>query len=254
MTDVNTDTVSDERLREMVGMNVPCVPANPGEVAALVQELIALRRIRSTLIEPAPGGEEVDGDKWVLRKRGLFWRPNSQGYTSSLAEAGLYTDEESTARAKNPDVIRMRYAEALKVYGAALRRPETDKAGVREGWKLVPVEPTIEMLDAMPSLPAIKLADPLAGKLSPHQYMNRVRYLAALSASPLPPEGEPASPPAVSREGVIEALQPFAEAFTKADDPGVSDLYDEQPFSLHVTLGAWRRLRSVWRALAQEGK
>jgi hypothetical protein len=37
------------------------------------------------------------------------------------------------------------------------------------------------------------------------------------------------------------ALRPFADAFRKADDPGVSDLYDDQPFSLHVSLGAWRR-------------
>lgn len=48
----------------------------------------------------------------------------------------------------------------------------------------------------------------------------------------------------------VEALRPFAEAFAKADDPGVSDLYDEQPFSLHVPLGAWRRARSVWRRLS----
>lgn len=49
---------------------------------------------------------------------------------------------------------------------------------------------------------------------------------------------------------VVEALRPFAQAFAKADDPGVSDLYDEQPFSLHVPLGAWRRARSVCRQLA----
>jgi len=48
----------------------------------------------------------------------------------------------------------------------------------------------------------------------------------------------------------LEALRPFAEAFAKADDPGVSDLYNEQPFSLHVPLGAWRRARSVWRRLS----
>lgn len=48
----------------------------------------------------------------------------------------------------------------------------------------------------------------------------------------------------------LEALRPFVEAFAKADDPGVSDLYDEQPFSLHVNLGAWRRARSAWRALS----
>lgn len=60
--------------------------------------------------------------------------------------------------------------------------------GEPEGWKLVPVEPTLEQLEAMPSLPAIKLPMPENLKhLRPHQYQNRERYLAALSASPLPP-------------------------------------------------------------------
>lgn len=36
-------TISDERLAEMVGAGVPCVPAQPGEIAAVVQELRALR-------------------------------------------------------------------------------------------------------------------------------------------------------------------------------------------------------------------
>lgn len=46
---------------------------------------------------------------------------------------------------------------------------------------VVPVEPTIEMLDAMPSLPAIKLPVPQELKhLTPSQYQNRVRYKGAI--------------------------------------------------------------------------
>jgi hypothetical protein len=37
---------------------------------------------------------EVVAGKWLLLKRGLYWRPNSQGYTGLKSEAGRYTDEE----------------------------------------------------------------------------------------------------------------------------------------------------------------
>jgi len=36
------------------------------------------------------------------------------------------------------------------------------------------------------------------------------------------------------------ALLPFAEAFRRYNDPGVSDLDNEQPTSIHVNLGYWR--------------
>lgn len=32
---------------------------------------------------------------WVLRKRGLYYRPNAQGYTSCFGEAGRFTYEEA---------------------------------------------------------------------------------------------------------------------------------------------------------------
>lgn len=41
--------ITDERLAEMVGAGVPCVPAQPGEIAAVVQEL---RAIRAAAAEP----------------------------------------------------------------------------------------------------------------------------------------------------------------------------------------------------------
>jgi hypothetical protein len=53
-----------------------------------------------------------------------------------------------------------------------------------DGFVIVPKEPTIEMLRAMPTLPAISL--PAVGRdkeLTPGQVQNRARYLAALAAA-----------------------------------------------------------------------
>jgi hypothetical protein len=43
--------IADERLREMIGMNVPCVPATGAEVASMVHELIAARHAEYELVE-----------------------------------------------------------------------------------------------------------------------------------------------------------------------------------------------------------
>ena len=42
------------------------------------------------------------------------------------------------------------------------------------------------------------------------------------------------------RDALVEAARPFLEAFDY--DPGHSDLDNEQPIAVHVTLGDWRRL------------
>lgn len=34
---------------------------------------------------------------YLLMKRGLYWRPNSQGYTGLKREAGRYTEEQAKA-------------------------------------------------------------------------------------------------------------------------------------------------------------
>ncbi len=41
-------------------------------------------------------------------------------------------------------------------------------------------------------------------------------------------------------ERLTRALKPFADTFRQHNDPGVSDLYNEQPVAWHVPLGAYR--------------
>lgn len=43
---------------------------------------------------------------------------------------------------------------------------------------------------------------------------------------------------------VFKAL---AEALEKREDPGTSDLDDEQPFPIHLPLGVLRSARRLWR-------
>lgn len=52
------------------------------------------------------------------------------------------------------------------------------------------------------------------------------------------------------RKELIDALRPFVESYRQQDSAiGDSDLYDEQPMSVHVTLGDIRKAsRALWRA------
>ena len=50
--------------------------------------------------ESQPAGA-TDGDRerpYVVLKRGFFWRPNDQGYTSSINDAARYTEAEAKER------------------------------------------------------------------------------------------------------------------------------------------------------------
>lgn len=40
---------------------------------------------------------------FVIIKNGLYWRPNSCGYTSSRVEAGLYTEQEAKEACDHPN-------------------------------------------------------------------------------------------------------------------------------------------------------
>ena len=67
------------------------------------------------------------------------------------------------------------------------RIKELEAQAVPEGWQLVPKEPTQEMCEAAPSLPAIHAIDDLPFKKSGWSMsaiVNRKRYLAMLAAAP----------------------------------------------------------------------
>ena len=41
---------------------------------------------------------------FLLRKRGLYYCPDGQGYTCYVSDAGLYSEEEALDRCQNPSV------------------------------------------------------------------------------------------------------------------------------------------------------
>jgi hypothetical protein len=54
-------------------------------------------------LELSENNKEVVTGKWLLMKHGLYWRPNSQGYTGLKSEAGRYTDEQVAIYRRNDE-------------------------------------------------------------------------------------------------------------------------------------------------------
>ena len=53
-------------------------------------------------------------------------------------------------------------------------------------------------------------------------------------------------------ERLTKALKPFADTFRQHNDPGVSDLYNEQPVAWHVPLGAYRVTATLSPAVKEQ--
>lgn len=75
----------------------------------------------------------MSGKEYVLLKRGLYWRPGSFGYTESILEAGLFSEEESAQAVErgrfNPpelQVTRMELGEALELAATSARAAAAD--------------------------------------------------------------------------------------------------------------------------------
>lgn len=74
----------------------------------------------STPPAPAVGSEQASARIWVLRKRGLFYRPGDRGYTGNINDAGRYTYEEAKQRVyPHDEPVTMHLASDFGAAGSA---------------------------------------------------------------------------------------------------------------------------------------
>lgn len=57
-------------------------------------EAVAAVQVIKAALDAQPQ-EDANADRWVLMKRGLYYRPNAKGYTGNLAEAWIITEAEA---------------------------------------------------------------------------------------------------------------------------------------------------------------
>lgn len=110
ITDEAMTTITDTRLAEMVGAGVPCVPAQPGEIAAVVQEL---RRLRADwLVDHLTAcQQEVERMRAELIKSRNYWSEQCSSLHRRNAElvkaleklTRLYEQEFDPETLKRPD-------------------------------------------------------------------------------------------------------------------------------------------------------
>lgn len=92
--------ITDERLAEMVGAGVPCVPAQPGEIAAMVQEL---RASRTSPVEPGEP-ERLSEDRREL----LMVIEN----VARMAEQGVLSADGGQAATEIRSLVPLRFRAA----------------------------------------------------------------------------------------------------------------------------------------------
>ena len=157
---------------------------NPGIKASKADLIIALKTLDTVCDEAdaAPAVPQGDLIKRVAAININFekWATDSkQGYCLTREDRGLMATYFSDPT-----------EHAWRGYCAAALAAPSQEPAVPQGWKAVPVEPTQEMMEAMPSMPAIGVPGDMDLKnkgWSLKAIQNRHRWITALAATPAAP-------------------------------------------------------------------
>lgn len=101
--------------------------------------VMSVRRPETAQVPPAAATGGSARREWVVVKNGYFYGPASAGYTSSLANAGRFTEEEARAEAARRDV----FAVHESAYRLLVPLPVTLRSAI-----MFALEPLVEIADA----------------------------------------------------------------------------------------------------------
>jgi len=71
-------------------------------------------------------------EQYLLRSRGFFYRPNFQGYTEYICDAGLYSEEEASRICDNSRVVPMLFSEMRESLLGEIAQQETVLAEMKK--------------------------------------------------------------------------------------------------------------------------
>jgi hypothetical protein len=74
---------------------------------------------------------------WVLRKRGMFYRPKARGYTSSIAEAARLTEADARSYASQADGVTAHPASDFEPKPDKIMTRDEYLAANLQGWHQV---------------------------------------------------------------------------------------------------------------------
>jgi len=100
--------------------------------------------LTASLLDPASPESEATPEplEWLIRKSGYFYRPNKRGYTSSLHEAGRYTESD----AKSEAAVEPNNMTAIHIRELKDITPEPDAGEVERVARAICAQPITEAL------------------------------------------------------------------------------------------------------------